>query len=68
MNFDFAMNNAEPVEILITDMLGKQIGKMSARGGFGSESFDFSSYTSGTYLVRVTNKGQSFTQKIVVTH
>jgi hypothetical protein len=68
VKFEFAMNNNEPVQILISDMLGKQLGAINATGGFGSESFDFSNYASGTYLVRVTNKGQSFTQKIVVTH
>jgi hypothetical protein len=49
-------------------MLGSKIATMQAAGGFGTESFDFSNYASGTYLVRVTNKGQSFTQKIVVSH
>jgi len=68
VKFEFAMNNSEPVHIMITDMLGKELGTIKATGGFGSESFDFSNYSSGTYLVRVTNKGQSFTQKIVVTH
>ena len=68
VKFDFAMNNNEPVQIVISNMLGTQIGQMTARGGFGTESFDFSNYSSGTYLVRVTNHGQSFTQKIVVSH
>jgi len=68
VKFDYAMNNSEPVQIEIMNMLGSKIGTLQAAGGFGTESFDFSNYASGTYLVRVTNKGQSFTEKIVVSH
>ena len=68
VKFDYAMNNSEPVQIEIMNMLGSKIATLGAAGGFGTESFDFSNYASGTYLVRVTNKGQSFTQKIVVSH
>ena len=68
VKFDYAMNNSEPVQIEIMNMLGSKIATLQAAGGFGTESFDFGNYASGTYLVRVTNKGQSFTQKIVVSH
>jgi plastocyanin len=68
VKFEYAMNNSEPVQIEIMNMLGSKIATLVAAGGFGTESFDFSNYASGTYLVRVTNKGQSFTQKIVVSH
>ena len=68
VKFDYAMNNSEPVQIEIMNMLGSKIVTLQAAGGFGTESFDFSNYASGTYLVRVTNKGQSFTEKIVVSH
>jgi hypothetical protein len=68
VKFDYAMNNSAPVQIEIMNMLGSKIGSIQSAGGFGTESFDFSNYASGTYLVRVTNQGQSFTQKIVVSH
>ena len=68
VKFEYAMSNNEPVQIEIMNMVGTKIGAINATGGFGTESFDFSNYSSGTYLVRVTNKGQSFTQKIVVSH
>jgi hypothetical protein len=68
VKFEYAMNNSEAVQIEIMNMLGSKIATLVAAGGFGTESFDFSNYASGTYLVRVTNKGQSFTEKIVVSH
>jgi len=68
VDMSYALDNNEPVKVLVTNMLGAQVDEFTMNGGFGKHSVDFSRFPSGTYLVRVTNNGQTFTSKIIVTH
>ncbi|MCC7297038.1 MAG: DUF5011 domain-containing protein [Bacteroidia bacterium] len=63
----YTLSNNEALNIVVTNIAGQVVTEMNGlKGGFGNTKIDLSNYGSGTYIVRLTNNGESITRKIVV--
>jgi Secretion system C-terminal sorting domain len=64
----FALNNNAPVHVEVFNLTGSKVTELkNISGGFGSQILDLGRYGNGTYMVRITNNGETTTRKIVVT-
>ena len=66
VTFDFALNNASPVHVEITNMVGSKVAEYNFNGGFGSQEIDLGKFGQGTYLINIRNNNEVTTKKIIV--
>jgi len=66
VTFDFALNNASPVHVEITNMVGSKVAEYNFSGGFGSQEIDLGKFGQGTYLINIRNNNEVTTKKIIV--
>jgi hypothetical protein len=65
----YTLTNGAPLNIEVFNAVGVKVAELkNLKGGFGTQRVDLGAFGSGTYLVRLTNNGESATKQIVVAH
>lgn len=64
LNVELEMINEEPIEIIITNLLGEIM--LNEKLSIQHSIFNISNFGSGVYFVTLTNKGKQSTQKIII--
>jgi len=68
LTIGYNLTNNNPLSIEVYNTVGMKVTEMSnLQGGVGTQKLDLGKYGSGTYMVRLTNNGESTTRQIVVT-
>lgn len=63
----YTITNNSPINISVTNMVGATVAELNnIKGGFGSQSIDLGKFGNGTYMVRITNNGETTVKKVVV--
>jgi len=69
LSISYKLNNANPVSIEVYNTNGAKVAEVqNAATGMGTSTVDLASMSEGIYLVRLSNNGQTTTQKVVVKH
>jgi hypothetical protein len=69
LNISYKLNNANPVSIEVYNATGVKVAEVrDAATGIGTSTVDLAGVSEGIYLVRLSNNGQTTTQKVVVKH
>jgi hypothetical protein len=56
------------LSIEVFNATGVQVAALkNLQGGYGTQTLDLGQYGSGTYMVRLTNNGETITRQVVVT-
>jgi Secretion system C-terminal sorting domain len=64
---DFAVNNMNPMSIVVTNLVGATVAEYNYGGGFGSMTLDLGKYGQGAYMIHIANQNEVTTKKIIVT-
>jgi hypothetical protein len=64
---DFAVNNMNPMSIVVTNLVGAKVAEFNYGGGFGSMTLDLGKYGQGAYMIHIANQNEVTTKKIIVT-
>jgi len=69
LSISYKLNNANPVSIEVYNATGVKVAEVgNAATGMATSTVDLSGASEGIYLVRLSNNGQTTTQKVVVKH
>lgn len=69
VNIGYTLGNNSPLTVEVFNAVGMKVAeRTSLKGGFGNEQIDLSAYGNGSYMIRLTNNGESVTQRVVVAH
>lgn len=69
VNIGYTLTNNAPLNVEVYNAVGVKVAEVTGlNGGFGTSKIDLSNYGSGTYMIRLTNNGESVTRRVVVTH
>ena len=64
---DFAVNNVNPISIIVANLVGAHLAEYTYGGGFGSMTLDLAKYGQGAYMIHIVNQKEVATKKIIVT-
>jgi hypothetical protein len=63
----YALQNNDPLQVEVFNATGAKVLVLQLQNsGFGTQSIDLSKYGNGTYVLRLTNAGESITKRIVI--
>jgi hypothetical protein len=63
----YTVTNSAPLSVDVFNAVGVKVTSVDGiNGGFGTKQIDLSSYGSGTYMIRMTNNGETVTRRVIV--
>jgi hypothetical protein len=65
---EFAVNNANPLSIVVTNLVGARVAEYTYGGGFGSMTLDLAQFGQGAYMIQIANQNDVTTKKLIVTN
>lgn len=67
VNIGYTLGNNAPLNVDVFNAVGVKVAEAKGlKGGFGLHQIDLSNFGSGTYMIRMTNNGESITRTVVV--